>query len=93
MTAKHAIKDYKDKDGKWRWNITVTPGTPAGTEPDIVADSGQGYNNKQDMLNSLFGIFFTDYDESFMRLFEEWQGGVNLSGQEVSSDKVVEQQP
>jgi hypothetical protein len=68
----HTIRDYEDAEGKWRWAIAVTPGTPAGTEPDVVADSGQGYANREDMLKSFFGIFFGTFDETFLALYGEW---------------------
>lgn len=68
----HTINTYKDKQDQWRWSIAVTPGTPAGTPEDVVADSGQGYANRKDMLNSLFGILFGSYDDSFLELYAEW---------------------
>ena len=40
---------YKDKRGKWRWNIKATNG-------NILADSGQGYSRKQDCLRGLYRI-------------------------------------
>jgi uncharacterized protein YegP (UPF0339 family) len=78
----HKIDAYKDAEGKWRWRIFVTPGTPGGTADDIVADSGQGYNNKQDMCKSFFGLFFGEYDDSFLALYNEW----NPSSGQVSLD-------
>lgn len=68
----HSIETYQDTAGEWRWRIMVIPGTPGGEKGDIVADSAEGYVNKKDMLNALFGIYFTDYDESFLTLYAEW---------------------
>lgn len=83
----HKINDFKDANGDWRWNIVVTPGTPGGTPDDIVATSAEGYSNRKDMLNSLFGHFFATYDESFFELYREWNPEAGL--QEVPSDQVV----
>ena len=35
---------YKDKNFEWRWSLKATNGK-------ILADSAEGYKNKQDMLN------------------------------------------
>lgn len=67
----HNIETYQDNAGEWRWRISVTPGTPGGEKGDVVADSGEGYKNKKDMLTSLFGMFFATFDESFLTLYAE----------------------
>lgn len=84
----HKIETYIDQEGQHRWRILVTPGTPAGTEPDNVANSGQGYANEKDMLNSLFGIFFATYDESFLELYAKWKPEDGRP--EVPSDQVAD---
>jgi len=37
---------YKDRAGEWRWRLL------AGNNR-IIADSGEGYNNKQDCLHAI----------------------------------------
>jgi hypothetical protein len=76
----HNIETYQRADSKWSWRINVGG--------DIVAtDGGQGYENKKDMLNSLFGIFFGTFDESFLTLYQEWNPEGNNQG--VPSSEVV----
>lgn len=86
----HTINTYQDKEGQWRWNISVTPGTPAGTPDDIVADSGQGYNSRHEMLTSFFGMYFGQYDDSFLELYSEWNpedhGGGIQTPEEILND-------
>ena len=83
----HRIETYEDVKGEHRWRIVVTPGTPVGTEPDVVAVSPDGYKNKKDMLNSLFGIFFASFDDSFLALYAEWNPEDGMS--EMPSSQVV----
>src|SRR5438309_2123750 len=66
--SQHTIQTYQEEstNADWRWRIVVKD------TGDVVADSGEGYRNKKDMLNSLFGIFFGDYDETFLDLYVEW---------------------
>jgi hypothetical protein len=62
----HSIETYEREDGKRGWRI-VSGG-------DVVAnDAGQGYNNEQDSLDALFGMFFGAYDDSFLELYQKWQ--------------------
>ena len=37
---------FKDKAGEWRWRLVATNGK-------IIADSGEGYNNKADCLHGI----------------------------------------
>jgi uncharacterized protein YegP (UPF0339 family) len=37
---------YRDRAGQWRWNLTSTNGRK-------LADSGEGYFNKQDCLSAV----------------------------------------
>ena len=37
---------FKDKAGEWRWRLVATTG-------NIIADSGEGYNNKADCLHGI----------------------------------------
>jgi hypothetical protein len=54
------------QDGRYGWRINVGD--------DVVAtDGSQGYENKKDALHSLFGVFFGDWDESFLTLYADWQ--------------------
>ncbi len=39
-------KVYKDKSGEWRWRLVASNGR-------TLADSGEGYRNKQDCLNAI----------------------------------------
>jgi uncharacterized protein YegP (UPF0339 family) len=80
MSGVHEVQDYKDEEGAWRWRVIVTPGTPAGTEPDIIAISSEGYENRGDMLASFFGVFFGEYNESFLSLYNQWDPENNKVG-------------
>ena len=40
---------FKDKDGDWRWNVR--------NGSNIIADSGEGYKNRQDCLDMVQSIF------------------------------------
>lgn len=72
----HEMETYEREDGKRGWRITVGD--------DVVAtDGGQGYNNEEDCLAGLFGLFFGTWDESFLGLYEKWQ---SYSGQQGSYD-------
>lgn len=62
----HSVHVGERGDGKWSWTVKVGD--------DIVAsDASQGYNNKQDCLHSLFGLWFGTWDESFLDFYTEWQ--------------------
>jgi uncharacterized protein YegP (UPF0339 family) len=45
-TRKMEIEYYKDKDKKWRWRAKAENG-------EIVADSAEGYENKQDIVDEV----------------------------------------
>ena len=64
MTVHH-IETY-EAQGKHFWRIT--------TDDDkvLVADSLGGHDTKHEALKSMFGLFFGDYDESFLTLYAEW---------------------
>lgn len=71
----HKVETYKDAEGQHRWRIVDTRPTPhadGSHGPNVVADSGQGYTNKDEMAKSFFGIFFGDYDDSFLTLYNQW---------------------
>lgn len=75
--SEHKVEDYIDAEGQHRWRV-IAIGTPgSAVEDNIVADSGQGYNNKDEMLTSFFGMFFGDYDDSFLALYNEWDPDSN----------------
>lgn len=40
---------YKDKNGEWRWKIKAANGK-------IIADSAEGYKNKEDAINMINAI-------------------------------------
>jgi uncharacterized protein YegP (UPF0339 family) len=45
-TARRTFQVYKDTAGEWRWRLV------AGNE-QIIADSGEGYQHKQDCLHGI----------------------------------------
>jgi uncharacterized protein YegP (UPF0339 family) len=48
---------YKDKNGEWRWRIKAANGK-------IIADSSEGYKNKQDAINMINAIVaIKEYNE------------------------------
>lgn len=79
----HTVEDYTREDGKLGWRVRVGG--------DIVAvDGGQGYENKKDMLQSFFGLFFGTYDESFLELYNEWKpDGGPQTEQEAADDAAL----
>lgn len=74
------VEFYEDEEGEHRWRVQVTPGTPGVTEPDIIAISPSGYKNKDDAMSSFFGVFFGDYNDSFLALYNEWDPEHNRVG-------------
>jgi uncharacterized protein YegP (UPF0339 family) len=74
----HSLESYKDASGEWRWRIKANG--------NIVADSGEGYKNEKDALTSLFGIYFAEYDESFLDVYTRWQ---QYAGVEDAEDSYV----
>jgi uncharacterized protein YegP (UPF0339 family) len=40
---------YEDKSGEWRWHVKHQNG-------NIIADSSEGYKNKQDMLDVIYNL-------------------------------------
>jgi hypothetical protein len=68
----HKVEAYVDEAGEHRWRVVVK-GTPGSAVPDnIVADCGEGYNNKREMCSAFFGMIFGDWDDSFLALYNEW---------------------
>lgn len=70
--SNHTIEEYTDAEGQHRWRVIVKGIEGSAVEDNIVADCGQGYANRQDMLQSFFGIFFGEYDDSFLALYNQW---------------------
>ena len=71
----HTFEPYKRDDGKHAWRVKVGD--------DIIAtDGGQGYENKKDMLDAYFGMYFGTYDESFLELYAEWNPPVTEQDKE-----------
>lgn len=67
MSNFHTMETYEREDGKRGWRIKV------GDEV-VATDGGQGYNNEEDALTGLFGVFFGTWDQSFLDLYQKWQG-------------------
>jgi hypothetical protein len=63
MNVNH-IETYLD-GGHHCWRIL-------DEDNEVVADSDGGYATEHEALTSLFGIFFGDYDESFLVLYAKW---------------------
>lgn len=61
----HSVEHYVDDAGEHRWRIKVGD--------DVIAVSPDGYTDKRNALHSLFGIWFGNWDESFLALYQEWQ--------------------
>jgi uncharacterized protein YegP (UPF0339 family) len=59
------IVEYKDAKDEWRWRVESLNG-------DTLSDSGEGYKNRKDMLSGLFSVYFAEYDDSFLALYNEW---------------------
>jgi hypothetical protein len=74
--ALRSMETYEREDGKRGWRIKVVD--------DVVAtDGNQGYENEEDALDSLFGIFFGAWDESFLELYAKWQNYASQKGHET----------
>ena len=62
----HSMEVYQRADSKWSWRVKVGD--------DVVAsDASQGYERKRDCLHSMFGLWFADWNESFLTHYQEWQ--------------------
>jgi len=66
MTIKH-VDVYEDPGG-WTWKIVELDDNAT---PKVIA-RGPAYGDKKEALKYLFGIFFGDFDESFLTLYAEW---------------------
>lgn len=86
----HEIQTYVDKEGQHRWRVLVKGVEGSAVEDNIVADSGQGYHNKDDMLKSFFGIFFGDWNDSFLAAYNEWHPEM---GQVTVDDITAREEP
>ncbi len=91
----HSIETYQDENGDHRWKIVQHYpsrkhlGLPVD---EIVAQSAVGYEDKNEMFKSLFGIFFGDYDDSFLSAYNEWHpemGQVELIPDEELADATL----
>lgn len=51
MSDGRKIEIYKDKSEEWRWRVK--------SGANIIADSGEGYKNKQDCVDMVQSIFTT----------------------------------
>lgn len=68
----HEVQPYKDAEGQHRWRVVVKGIKGSAVEDNIVADSGQGYNNEEDMAKSFFGLLFGDWNDSFLTFYNKW---------------------
>lgn len=73
----HEVQAYEDRDNKWRWRIVALP---VEEVPDIIAVSSEGYANKSDMIQSFFAVFFGEYNDSFLSMYNEWDPEHNKVG-------------
>jgi hypothetical protein len=74
--------DVHEDPGGWTWSITESGDD---VEPRVVA-RGPSFKTKPEALKFLFGLFFGDYDESFLTLYAEF----NPDGQFVETQDVGE---
>jgi hypothetical protein len=63
----HHVETYETKDDKIGWRVTVGDNI-------ISSDARQGYENEKDALQAFFGQFFGEWDETFLGLYQQWQG-------------------
>jgi uncharacterized protein YegP (UPF0339 family) len=77
----HTIESYTDASGESRWRIKV------GGE--VIAVSSEGYTDKRNALGALFGLFFGEYDDSFLALYGEWQTYANVERTPEPSAKLT----
>ena len=62
------VEVYEDQG--WRWRVTERSDT---IDTRVIARSPEpGFDTKPEALKSMFGIFFGDYDESFLTLYGEF---------------------
>ena len=80
------VETYVDTNGEHRWRVQVSPGTPAGTEPDVIAVSPDGYKNFDDMAHAFFRMFFADWDDSFLAFYNKWHPEMGI----IHPDEVLE---
>jgi hypothetical protein len=72
---------YEDPGG-WTWKITKSSDE---FEPRPIA-RGPSFSTKYEAMSSMFGLFFGDYDESFLALYAEW----NPEAQFIQTEDVGE---
>jgi len=60
--------DVYEYPGGWSWKILESVDNG---EPKIIA-RGPSFDTKREALVSMFGIFFGDYDESFLTLYADF---------------------
>jgi hypothetical protein len=73
--------DVYEDPGGWTWKIMED-----GDLTTKAIARGPSFNTKPEALASMFGIFFGDYDESFLTLYAEF----NPDGQFVETQDVGE---
>lgn len=94
MTS-HKVETYQADDGLHHWRIIQEmPGRSALGLPttEIVAQSAFGYEDKNDMYKGLFGVFFGDYDDSFLAAYNDWHpelGTVEIIPDEELADAYI----
>lgn len=80
------VQTYVDDNGEHRWRVVVTPGTPGGTEADVIAVSPDGYKNFDDAAKAFFRMFFEEWNDSFLAFYNKWNPEVG----EVTIDDIAQ---
>lgn len=69
----HEVQPFQNEQHQWGWRVVVLP-QPSDVEqaPTVVAESPVLHTEKSAMMAAFFGVFFGDYNDSFLALYNEW---------------------
>ena len=77
------IDVYEDPSG-WTWKITES-----NDDARWAIAHGPVFKTKPEAMKSMFGLFFGDYDESFLTLYAEWNPSDGLFPEPVPTSVQV----
>lgn len=69
----NTVKFYDRLDGKVNWRVDAER-EEDGKKWNVLIAHGRdsGYDTKGEAQRDFFGLFFGDYDESFLAAYNEW---------------------
>lgn len=89
MQGQHEVQPYVDTAGEHRWRVVVKGTEGSAVEDNIVADSGEGYKDRDECAKAFFGMLFGDWNDSVLAFYNMWHPEMG----EVSKDQLLEPNP